>query len=218
MALLAEEKPAYKMVNAGTGALTDIDLIAMLIGGNADKAAELARMVFGQVGSLRNLGKVSISDLLSIGLTERQATTIIAAVTVGVRIKMSDIPERQKVGSSNDAYRAISPVLENLAHEEFWIITLNRANQITKKIKISTGGQSGTVADMKLIFREALMQKAAGIILVHNHPSGNLTPSQADKDVTRKAIENGKFLEMPVLDHIIVSERGYYSFADEGAM
>lgn len=216
MALLKEETPQYKLKNQGQGALTDVDLIAMLIGGNADKAAAQARIVFENVGSLRNLGKLSIRDIVSIGLTEKQATTIIAAIHLGIRRQLAEVPDRYKISSSKDAYNFIYPLIDNLAHEEFWVITLNKANQITDRIKMSVGGQSGTVVDLKMIFREAIMYKAAGIILVHNHPSGNLTPSSADENITKKAVASGALLDMPVLDHLIVSELGYYSFADEG--
>lgn len=218
MALLREETPAYKIAKKSTRALADVELLAMLLGGNVDKAAEQARKVMESVGSLRNLGKVTFNDLRALGLTERQAGTVVAAIDLGIRRQLAAIPNRVRISSSRDAFNYIAPLLVDLHHEEFWLLTFNKANEVTERVRMSVGGHGGTVADMKLIFREAVIRRAAGIILVHNHPSGNLQPSQADVELTRKAKQIGQALDMPVLDHLIVSERGYYSFADEGAI
>ena len=137
---------------------------------------------------------------------------------LGRRRKDEEYKERVKIGSSNDIYQLVKPELMDLQKEEFWVILLNRANRLIKKEQISSGGVSGTVADPKIIFKAALDQYASSIILVHNHPSGNLKPSQADISLTKKMKEVGNLLEIPVLDHIIFSDQGYLSFADEGLL
>ena len=137
---------------------------------------------------------------------------------LGRRRKDEEYKERVKIGSSNDIYQLVKPELMDLPKEEFWVILLNRANRLIKKEQISSGGVSGTVADPKIIFKAALDQSASSIILVHNHPSGNLKPSQADISLTKKMKEAGNLLEIPVLDHIIFSDQGYLSFADEGLL
>ena len=134
---------------------------------------------------------------------------------MGRRRKESEVIKKAKVGSSADAYEAIRPYLMDLSHEQFWVLLLNRANEIIRPVQISIGGVAGTVADPKMIFKAAIEHLASSIILVHNHPSGNLTPSQADKDLTKKVKEAGKTLDIPVLDHLIFSDNGYFSFADE---
>lgn len=216
MALLREETPVYKMARKGSNYLADVELLAMLLGGNPDKAAEQARKIMEAVGGLRGLGKMLVSDLCALGCTERQAATVMAAVHIGIRRSLSVIDDRPRIASSRDAFNCIAALLADLPHEEFWILLLNRANEVTDRVRVSVGGINGTVADMKVIFREAVLRRASGVIFVHNHPSGNLQPSSADVDLTRKGKEAGKALEVTLLDHLIISERGYYSFADEG--
>ncbi|MFN3490269.1 MAG: RadC family protein, partial [Emticicia sp.] len=142
--------------------------------------------------------------------------SIAAALELGRRRKESETLKKPKIGSSADAYEAIRPYLMDLQHEQFWVLLLNRANEVIRPQQISIGGVSGTVADPKMIFKAAIEHLASAIILVHNHPSGNLTPSQADKDLTKKVKEAGRTLDIPVLDHLIFSDNGYFSFADEG--
>ena len=152
------------------------------------------------------------------GIGEAKAITIIAAMELGRRRQLSNIKERPQIRSSRDAFDLIAPILMDLQHEEFWILMLNRSNRVVSRECISTGGVSGTVVDAKIVFRKALEVLASSIILCHNHPSGNLKPSQADIDLTKKLKRAGENLDISVLDHLIVSERGFYSFADEGMM
>jgi DNA repair protein RadC len=152
------------------------------------------------------------------GIGEAKAITIISALELGRRRKEINTTERPKINGSKDAYELVKGDLMDLPHEEFWVIMLNRANRLLKKHQISLGGVHGTVADPKIIFKTALESLASGIIVAHNHPSGNLTPSQQDIDLTKKLKEAGKLLEIQLLDHVIIAGKNYYSFADEGLM
>jgi DNA repair protein RadC len=152
------------------------------------------------------------------GIGEAKAITIAAALELGRRRKESEPDEKPKIASSADVFDNIKAELMDIPHEEFWVLLLNRANRVTKKKQISLGGVAGTVADPKIIFKLALEELASGIILAHNHPSGNLTPSQADTDLTKKLREGGKLLDVQVLDHLIIAGKKYFSFADEGLL
>jgi DNA repair protein RadC len=169
--------------------------------------------------SLQTLGKKTIADLKQFnGIGEAKAITIIAAMELGRRRQLVNIKDRPQVRGSKEVYQVIAPILMDLHHEEFWIVLLNRANRVIGKVKISSGGVSGTVVDAKIVFRKALEERATSIILCHNHPSGNLRPSQADIDLTKKLKNAGQNLDISVLDHLIISEKGYFSFADEGLL
>jgi DNA repair protein RadC len=183
-------------------------------------AVALAQRILASVDqNLHELGKRSVKELQRFkGVGEAKAITIAAALELGRRRQLSDLRERPRINSSRDAFHAIAPLLTDLHHEEFWLLLLNRANEVFARERLSTGGSGGTVVDVKLVLKAALDARATAIIAVHNHPSGNLQPSQADVDLTKKLQQAGALLEMPVLDHLIVSERGYYSFADEGLM
>ena len=150
------------------------------------------------------------------GIGEAKAITIVAAMELGRRRKEQEPDEKTKIGGSIDAYELLKSDLLDIPHEEFWVILLNRANRVVKKYQISQGGVAGTVADPKIIFKVALEELASGIILAHNHPSGNLTASQADVDLTKKLAAGGRLLEIQVLDHLIIAGQKYFSFADEG--
>src|SRR6476620_5845958 len=152
------------------------------------------------------------------GIGEAKASTIVSALELGRRRKETAAAARTAITCSTDIYDYIKPHLLDLPHEEFWIILLNRANVVMKKTAISSGGVAGTVADPKIIFKHALENLASSIILVHNHPSGNRQPSSADISLTKKLKEAGSFLDLPVLDHLIYTDLGYYSFADEGLL
>lgn len=217
-----EDRPREKLMLKGRAALSDAELIAILIGsGTRDlSAVDLSKVILQSVGNnLNDLARLSVKDLSKFkGIGEAKAISIVAALEIGRRRKEQDRPQRARITSSRDAYEEIKPHLLDKAHEEFWILLLNRANEVVKVVQISTGGVSGTVADPKLIFKHALEHLASGLILIHNHPSGNLTPSQADKDLTRKLKDAGRLLDIPVLDHLIFTDRGYLSFADEGIL
>lgn len=206
----------------GTTALTDAELIAILIGTGSRKlsAVDLAKKILAGVGNqLHDLAKLSVIDLTRVkGIGSAKAISIVAALELGRRRKDTDVREKQKIGSSREAFDQIAGDLMDLPHEEFWVLLLNRANRLIRKSRVSEGGVSGTVADPKVIFKLAINHLASGIIVAHNHPSGNRTASQSDMDLTKKLKEAGKFLEVQLLDHLIICGPKYFSFADEGLM
>ena len=215
-----EDRPREKLLLKGTSALSHAELIAILIGsGTATlSAVEVAKKILQAVeNNLHELAKLSVNDLRKVkGIGEAKAVTIVAALELGRRRKDIDSQEKPRVTGSKDAFELLKGDLMDLPHEEFWVILLNRANRMMKKKKVSEGGVSGTVADPKIIFKFALEELASGVIVVHNHPSGNLAASQSDIDLTKKLKEAGKFLEIQMLDHLIIAGQKYYSFADEG--
>lgn len=222
--LLKEETPAYRITAKGTESPSDVDLVSVLIATGetspaASAALKLARRLLETANNnLHELGKISAVEMQQIGLTAAQANRLISALEIGRRRNLSDLRDRPRIATSRDAYNCIHTLLKDLHHEEFWVLLLNKACEVIGRKKMSTGGTSGTVADIKIIFKQAIESRASAIIAVHNHPSGNLKPSDADLDLTRKMKESGKILDLPLLDHLIISERGYYSFADEGVI
>lgn len=217
-----EDRPREKLILKGKSALSDAELIAILLGSGtqAMTAVELAKKILQPAdNNLHELARFTVRDLTRIkGIGQAKALTIVAALELGRRRKDLDVREREKVTGSRDAYNLLKSDLMDISHEEFWILLLNRANRVIKKLQVSQGGVSGTVADPKIIFKHALDELASAIILAHNHPSGNLTASQADLDLTKKLREAGKLLDIQVLDHLIVAGQKYFSFADEGLM
>jgi len=217
-----EDRPREKLILKGKSALSDAELIAILLGSGtrASSAVDLAKKVLQPTGNnLHELAKLTVKDLVKVpGIGEAKALTIVAALELGRRRKELGGQEKNKVTGSKDVYDLIKADLLDISHEEFWILLLNRANRVIKKAQVSQGGVAGTVADPKIIFKLALDELASGIILAHNHPSGNLTASQADLDLTKKLKEAGKLLDIQVLDHLIVAGQKYFSFADEGLM
>ena len=217
-----EDRPREKLILKGKSALSDAELIAILLGSGtrALSAVDLAKKVLYPTGNnLHELARLTVKDLTKIpGIGQAKALTIVAALELGRRRKELDGREKTKVTGSKDAYDLIKADLLDISHEEFWILLLNRANRVIKKAQVSQGGVAGTVADPKIIFKLALDELASGIILAHNHPSGNLTASQADLDLTKKLKDAGKLLDIQVLDHLIVAGQKYFSFADEGLM
>ena len=217
-----EDRPREKLLLKGKSVLSDAELIAILIGSGTRSvsAVDVAKMILSNANyNLNELAKFSIKDLKKVkGIGEAKAITIVSALELGRRRKDSEFAEKVKITCSNDIYQFMKPELLDMPKEEFWVLLLNRANRLIKKEQISSGGVSGTVADPKIIFKAALDQYASSIILVHNHPSGNLKPSQADIKLTNKMKEAGSLLERPVLDHIIFGDEGYLSFADEGML
>ena len=217
-----EDRPREKLMLKGKAALSEAELIAILINsGTVDlTAVDVAKIILKSVdNNLNELARLSIKDLSKFrGIGEAKAISVIAALELGRRRKEQDRPIRAKVTCSRDAYNEMIPHLIDKPHEEFWILLMNRANEILRPVHISTGGVSGTVADPKLIFKQAIEHLASSMILFHNHPSGNLTPSQADKDLTKKLKDSGRLLDIPVLDHLIFTDKAYYSFADEGIL
>lgn len=215
-----DDRPREKLLLKGKSTLSDAELIAILIGsGNTEETAvDLSKRILKSLNnSLSDLAKLTVKDLMQFkGIGEAKAISIIAALELGRRRKDSEPEKRIKITGSQTAFDVVYPHLGDLNHEEFWVIFLNRANMVIGKQNISKGGVSGTVVDPKVVFKMAVQFPASGIILAHNHPSGNLQPSQADHQLTRKLKEAGQALDIPVLDHLIIGERDYFSFVDEG--
>lgn len=217
-----EDRPREKFLLKGKGSLSDAELIAILLGSGSreETAVELAKRILSSVDNkLNELGKLDVKALTKFkGIGEAKAITVAAAMELGRRRKAEEVVEKPKITSSQMAYQLIADVLDDLPHEEFWVLLLNRANRLIEKHNISKGGVSGTIADAKLIFKPAIEKLASSIIICHNHPSGNLKASQADLKLTQKIVEAGKTLDIAVLDHLIVGNQAYLSLADEGLM
>ncbi len=215
-----EDRPREKLMMKGRSALSDAELIAILIGSGTRSlsAVDVAKKILALAGNnLNELAKFSVKDLMKVeGIGEAKAIAIVSALELGRRRKEAEVFKKHKITCSQDVYDLMKPELLDQRREEFWIVLLDRANGVIAKKQISSGGISGTVADPKLIFKIALEQMASSIILVHNHPSGNRQASKKDADLTNKLAAAGKNLEIPVLDHLIFTDNGYYSFADEG--
>ena len=216
------DRPREKLLTKGTPALSDAELVAILLGTGTTtiSAVELAKRVLQTVdNNLHELARLSVKDLMKVkGIGEAKAISIIAALELGRRRRDCDSGEKPRISGSRDCYDILRPHLQDIHHEEFWIILLNRANRVIRKHQISQGGVAGTVADPRIIFKLAVSDLASGVILAHNHPSGNLMASQADIDLTRKIKAAGKLLEIQVLDHLILAGQKYFSFADEGML
>ena len=214
-----EDRPREKLLLKGRHSLSDAELIAILIGsGNKNETSVgLSKKILTTTDNdLNNLAKLSVTDLQKFnGIGEAKAISVIAALELGRRRRKSQ-NKKATIKSSQNAFNEIEDVLSDLPHEEFWVLYLNRKNELLKKENISKGGVSGTIADVKIIFKQAINQLASSIILCHNHPSGNLTPSHSDIKLTKRIKEVGDLMDMPVLDHLIIGEKKYYSFADQG--
>lgn len=219
-----EDKPREKLLLKGVATLSDAELIAILLrsGSKNEPVVDLAKKILHHCNyNLDNLARLSVKDILSLnlkGMGETKAVTIIAAMEIGRRRQKAEIKEGIVIKHSSDIVKMIQPEMMDLAHEEFHIILLNQANKVLEKKVISSGGITGTVADIRLIFEYVLKSKAVSIILCHNHPSGNNKPSPADIDLTKKIIASGQMLDIKILDHIIIARQHYFSFADNGMM
>jgi len=215
-----EDRPREKLLSKGISSLSDAELIAILIGSGTAKlsAVDVAKKVLAYVeNNLDSLAKLTVKELMKAkGIGEAKAITIVAALELGRRRKDQSPDEKPKIDGSKTAFDLIKGDVMDLPHEEFWVILLNRANRVIRKKRVSEGGVSGTVADPKIIFKLAVDELASGIIVVHNHPSGNLKPSESDINLTKKIKEAGKVLEIAMLDHLIIAHDRYFSFADEG--
>lgn len=219
--LAAEDRPREKLMYKGRSALSDAELLAVLLGSGTRElsAVDLARKILASADhDLNILARLSVEDLMKFqGIGEAKAITIVSALELGRRRKPVHAPV-SSVLSSAEAYEVLLPELQDLSHEEFWMLVMKRNGQLIRKVKISSGGFHGTGVDPKLVFKQALDLRASSVILAHNHPSGNLKPSPQDRALTKKLTAAGKLLELPVLDHLIFTDHGYYSFADEGEM
>jgi len=217
-----EDRPREKLQNIGRSALTNAELIAIVLGSGTRKksAVELAKEILvANNDSLYALGKMSQSDLMKFtGIGDAKAICIIAVMELGRRRASTSIPLATKISQAKDVYDYVKVDFQDLEHEEFRVLGLSRSNKILGNKLISKGGRSGTVADGKLIFKELLDMKASSCILLHNHPSGKLMPSSQDLDLTKRFIQFGKLIDLPVLDHLIITDTGYYSFIENGKM
>lgn len=218
--LAKEDRPREKMLLKGVSSLSDAELIAILIGsGNKNETAvQLAQKILNSVSNnLNALGKQSVKELMSYkGIGEAKAITIAAAMELGRRKGVAEPLKRDTVQSSNDAFRIFYPVLCDISHEELWVALTNRASNVIEKVKISQGGVGETAIDLPFILKAAINTTCYGIILCHNHPSGNIQPSPQDDTLTARLREAAQLLNIKLLDHIIISDKRYYSYADEG--
>jgi DNA repair protein RadC len=217
-----EDRPREKLLYRGIASLSDPELIAILISsGNAEETAVgLSRRILDSTkNNLNELGKMGVEDLKRFkGIGEAKAITIIAAMELGRRRNQSVALELEKITCSRDVANYLRPAIGDLPHEEFWVLFLNRQNKILDKVMLSKGGMTGTVIDVRLVLRQALEKRATSLIFCHNHPSGNLEPSDADRKITQQLKEAAVVMEIPLLDHLIITQAGYYSFADEGIL
>ncbi|NLV17983.1 MAG: DNA repair protein RadC [Bacteroidetes bacterium] len=215
-----EDRPREKMIHKGTASLSDAELLAILISsGTKNKSAvDLGRELLGMVNNnLNSLGKLALSDLEKLrGIGPARAVTIAAALELGRRRKLTEVQDTATIKCSRDAADIFQPLLADLLHEEFWILFLNRSNKVINRMKLSQGGVSGTVTDIRIIMKKAIEYLSSGIIVCHNHPSGNLRPSESDTKITRKIKEAGSLMDIQLLDHLIISDKDYFSFADNG--
>lgn len=214
-----DDRPREKLMLKGKSALSDAELIAILIGSGSrnESAVDLSKRILASADNLNVLGKMSISQLMNFkGIGEAKAITIISALELGRRRRAEDTAELTKITSSKLVFEIMQPLIGELAHEEFWVLFLNNSNKVISKSQLSKGGISGTIVDVRMVFKLALENGATGLILCHNHPSGNLQPSDADRKITKKIKQAGDSLDVKVLDHLIITETNYYSFVDEG--
>lgn len=215
-----DDRPREKLALKGKASLSDAELLAIIMGsGNReDSAVELAKKILKGVDNNWNeLAKNNITDLCKYkGVGEAKAISIITALEIGRRRNAQEILERPKITSSSDAYRILQQVLADLPNEEFWVLYLNQGNRVIKLEQISRGGISQTSVDVRIVMKKGIELMATAMILAHNHPSGNLQASQADINLTKKLKEAGNFLDIQILDHLIVAQKSFYSFADDG--
>jgi DNA repair protein RadC len=217
-----EDRPREKLQLKGKNALSDAELIAILLGtGNrSESAVDLAKRILSVAGeNLIEVSRMGIHELMEFkGIGEAKALTLIAALELAKRRNESEVMAKEKIASSRDAYEIFRSVMSDQPYESFWIILMNKANKVIRKCNISEGGVSGTVVDPKKIYKIALDLHASSMILGHNHPSGNIQPSEADQKITKKIRDAGLMLDVAVLDHLIIGDDKYYSFADEGTL
>ncbi|NRT15037.1 DNA repair protein RadC [Flavobacterium sp. 28A] len=215
-----DDKPREKLMLKGKSALSDAELIAILIGSGSrnESAVELSKKILAGVNNNLNLlGKLSIAQLTQYkGIGEAKAISIIAALELGRRRRSEDALDLVKITSSKAIFELMQPIIGELPHEEFWIVYLNNSNKVLSKSQLSKGGITGTLVDVRIVFKLALEIGATALILCHNHPSGTLVPSESDKQITKKLKLAGDSLEVKVLDHLIITEVNYFSFVDEG--
>jgi DNA repair protein RadC len=217
-----DDRPREKLLQKGKLSLSDAELIAILIGSGSrnESAVQLSKRILASTGNqLGDLGKLSVKKLCEFkGIGPAKAVSIVAAMELGRRRRTEEALEKKKITSSASVFELMQPIIGELYHEEFWIIYLNNSNKVIEQLQLSKGGITGTLVDVRITLRKALEVGATSIILAHNHPSGTLKPSEADKQLTQKLKTAAQSLDIKVLDHLIVTEKSYFSFADEGVL
>lgn len=217
-----DDQPREKLLYKGKSVLSDAELIAILIGSGSrnESAVDLCKRILQQNNNqLHQLQKQTVQQLMQFkGIGEAKAITIVAALELAKRLQLSETKELTKIGTSADVCKLMQPLIGDLPHEEFWVLLLNNSNKVIYKLQLSKGGLTQTVVDIRLIYKTALEHLATALILVHNHPSGQLNPSQADNDITQKIKQSGNTLDIKLLDHLIITQKDYFSFADEGIL
>ena len=217
-----EDRPREKMLLKGRASLSDAELIAIILGSGSkeESAVGLAKRVLSTVShNLHELGKLTLVDLMQFkGIGEAKAISIASALEIGRRRSITAPRTKPIITSSKEAYDLMKSTIDDMAHEEMWVILLNKGNKLLKRKKMSSGGATATIVDVKMILKVVIETQAQSIILVHNHPSGSLSPSRADIEITNKIKEAVKYFDLTLMDHIIVAESGYYSFVDDGRL
>ncbi len=217
-----DDRPREKLLLKGRHSLSDSELLAIIMGSGSknESAVDLAKKILASVeNNWNNLSTLSVKDLCKFkGIGEAKAISIITALEIGRRRAAQGLIEKPKISSSHDAFVLLQSIMGDSKVEEFWVLYLNQGNFIVRKEQISKGGINQTSVDIRVILKIALEEMATGLILGHNHPSGNLKPSEADKQITMKIKEAGKTMDIEVLDHLIVTQKSYFSFADEGIL
>lgn len=220
--LAEDDRPREKFLLKGKNSLSDAELLAIIMGsGNReDSAVELGRKILGSVeNNWHNLSLLSLSDLMKFkGVGEAKAISIAAALEIGHRRAAQEVPEKIQIRESKDIYKVLQPYLSDLQTEEFWAVFLNQNNRIVGKARLSAGGINQSVVDVRILFKTALEHLSTAIAIAHNHPSGNLKPSQEDLRITKQIADAGKILNIQLLDHLIISQNAYFSFADENIL
>ena len=210
------DDPRTKMTHRGLASLSDSELLSILF--RKDKLQSARKVLRAADHNLNSLARMSVHDIVDCGVSESEAGYVVMAMELGRRRNFHEAAEHAQIKGSKDAANYIRPMIGDLFHEEFWVIYLNRQNQILTTRKLSMGGMTGTVIDVRLVIKSALDLHATSMVFCHNHPSGNLQPSDADRKITRQLKDAGAMMEIPVMDHLIVTSMGYFSFADEGML
>lgn len=220
--LAEDDRPREKFLLKGKNSLSDAELLAMIMGSGSreESAVELARRILKSVdNNWHNLSKLQVSDLMKFkGVGEAKAISIATALEIGRRRAAQEVPEKMQICGSNDCYKVLSPLLADLQTEEFWAIFLNQSNKVITTQKLTSGGISQSVVDVRILFKNALDLFATAIVVAHNHPSGSLKPSAEDQKITKQIFEAGKLLNINLLDHLIITQNSYFSFADENLL
>lgn len=213
-----DDRPREKLLHKGKQTLSNAELMAILIGSGSrnESAVELCkRILLSCDNNLNSISKKNVQQLMLFkGIGEAKAVSIVAALELAHRLRQTSMPDFTKIASSDQVFQLMQPIIGHLSHEEFWVLLLNNNNKVVYKFQISKGGLTQTVVDIRLIFKTALEHLATSLIVVHNHPSGQLKPSVADIQITQKIREAGKLMDIQLLDHVIITEKGCYSFAD----